>query len=165
MVDNNSTVANKIMRVVAWLIWAIFVKNIIGYIAAPFIAESNPSEPIDTINLVIYGLLGATLVATGITFLIRHFAIMKPFKKGTYNPQNKFSRYLIVGIVAWFISNVITLYGTVVYFMSGIIWPHYIFSAVGAFLLLYHCPRLGPFNNNLASNSPESLTAATQPQE
>lgn len=165
MVDNNTTVANKILRVVAWLIWAIFVENIIGYISAPFYLESTPSLPIDTSNLVIYGLLAASFVATGITFLIRHFAIMKPFKKGTYNPNNKFFRYLIVGILCWFISNCIALYGTVVYFMSNIIWPHYIFSIVGALLLLYHSPRLSPFNNNLSGNEPESFTVVTQPQE
>jgi hypothetical protein len=152
MVENKQPVRNRLLQIVAWFLWIIFAINLVSYIFAPFVSPSTSAEFYDWINIVIYSLLIAAIIEAGITFLIRHFAIIKPYKNGTYNPHQKFFRYLIVGILNWFIAASITLYGTILYYMSEILWPHYIFSTIGLFLILYHCPRLGPFKKEILHN-------------
>ncbi len=133
---------------VAWLLWAIFAFNAVVYLMAPFAEERTSTESYDWINILIFALMIAAFIEAAITFIIRYLFITKPYRKGTYSPNKKFARYFIVGFINWFISNSITLYGIILYYLSGFYWPYFLFGICGFGLLVYHSPRLGPFKEN-----------------
>lgn len=128
---------------VAWITWSIIFLIAIRNFSVPFITQK--AEPLQWSDQVLYAIIVFSLLETGITFLLRHFAIMKPFKNGRYNPNTQVARFFIIGILNWIISNSIVFYGTMTYCIYGTIWQHYFFGILGFALLVFHAPRLGPF--------------------
>lgn len=138
---------------IAWVVWALFFANSIKYFFTPYLKPATNIEQQDWINLLIYSLLIASVLEVGVTLLIRYFALLRPFKKGSYNPNKSFVRFFIVGLINWFCSNCIVLYGPIIYYISGFLWPHFVFSFIGFVLLFYHSPRLKPFSGTSISKN------------
>lgn len=130
---------------IAWVVWALFFINCVRYLISPFIEPRINAENYDWINLLMVSLFIAAMLEAGLTILIRYLAILRPYKRKTYNPHERFARFFIVCFINWFLGNSITLYGPIFYYMSGFLWAHFIFGTMGAFLLIYHSPRLKPF--------------------
>ncbi len=143
----------------AWAVWASFALNSVRYILIPFVEPATNIQAKDWIQMLIFLLIIVSVLEAGVTILIRYFAIVKPYRRGTYNPHDRFARYFIVGAVNWLISNTVVHYGTILYYMSGIYWPHCLLSSMGIALLLYHTPRLGPFTKEAGQK--EAIEAAS----
>lgn len=134
---------------VAWVIWALFFINCVRYLISPYVEPRTSTENYDWTNLLMASLFAVAIIEAGITVLIRYLAILRPYKRETYNPHDRFARFFIVCFVNWFLANSITLYGPILYYMSGFLWVHFIFGSMGVFLLIYHSPRLKPFRHPL----------------
>ncbi len=133
---------------IAWVVWTLFFINSFKYIISPFVEPMANIKTYDWIQPLIISLIIATLIEAAVTILIRYFLLIRPYKNGTYDPKKKFTRFFIVGIIIWLCSNGICIYGPIIYFMSGLYWPHIIFGIIGTTLLIYHSPRMKPFVNN-----------------
>ncbi len=144
----NKRSTTRIYHISAWIIWGLLLFTSLEYISGPFIYPvSNPESEI-YFKLFITVLIIFALLEAIITILVRYFFIIRPYKKGTYDPNVKFTRYFVVGVISWVCSSAICFYGPITYQMFGLYWPHIIFGIIGVFLLLYHSPRMGPFKQN-----------------
>jgi len=131
---------------IAWGIWFLFFTICLGYLLSPFISPRTAAENFDWIYILIATLFIVAVLEAGITILIRYLAVSRPYKRGTYNPNDRFARFFIVCFINWFLANSITVYGLILYYMSGFLWVYFIFGTMGTILLIYHSPRLKPFN-------------------
>ena len=141
---------NVILRIVAWSIWLFFLILSITYIPGAKEALEQDQANIYTEEwfLFIAIVLGIVSVLEGsLTIALRHYALIKPAQKGTYNIQSVGGsiRFTIVNTINWFIAASLPAYGLVLYIMSGKIVFLYGFSLVGIILLIFHAPRLTPF--------------------
>lgn len=136
---------------IAWLIWSLFSVNCGIYIMAPFV-DSKIKVDLSSqswFKYFILALIVASILEALLTIIIRYYAITRPYKRGRYNPHDSFARFFITAILNWIICNSIALYGTILYYMSGIYWTHILFASIGAVLLIYHSPRLGKFEGKV----------------
>lgn len=138
----------KKFSLLAWTIWFFVFFISLGDVALPFISPRTSTNSYDWAFQLNCGLIFFSVVSSGITILIRHYAIMKPYKNGSYNPLNNHVRFIIVGVLNWMISSLIIFYGTLTYYLTGIMWQYFILSALGFSLLLFHSPRLGSFKKD-----------------
>jgi hypothetical protein len=140
----------RIKYLSAWLVWFGIAVYAAASVVAPFRSNAVSTKSDVWMPLFIYVLIFIAFLEAGISFLIRYYAITKPYRKGIYNPQDKFFRYYVVGMINWSISDSIIIYGNVTHYAFGIIWPYYLFIILGFLLLLFHSPRLSPFKKEIA---------------
>lgn len=132
-------------KYIAWFLWFLFVANALSDFSGPFLNSNEHISKSDYNKYVAYFLILFALLESGVTFLIRYLALTRPAKKGSYSPYDWPFRFLIVGVINWICSGSIVLYGPVVYYMSGLVWPVIFFGSLGFLLFLFHSPRLGQF--------------------
>lgn len=135
----------KNFKYIAWFFWFIFFINALLRIYSPFVSSTENIQKADYLDMLIPALIIAALIEAIGTILIRYFALIRPSKKGTYNPYFGPLRFFLVGIINWILSGGIVVYGTVIFFLSGETWPVLLFGVTGILLLIFHSPRLGPF--------------------
>ena len=143
----------RIVIFIAWLIWIFHVYIVLfgGLYPLGHIPFINPEETIQpehqniNIAMISTAFIVVALIEGLITIALRHYALIKPSRKGTYTPYSGPLRFLIVGFLNWTFSTAIVLYGTLLHFMTGDKWPLLLFGAIGLPLLLYHIPRVGLF--------------------
>lgn len=140
-------------KYIAWILWVVFLANSLTYFSAPFLESTEKHQSAEYLKLFIIILVGIALIESGVTILIRHFAIIRPYKKGSYSPYQGPFRFLMVGLINWIFAESVVIYGTVVFLMSGRIWPVWFFGCLGIALLIYHSPRLGCFSPTTAMGS------------
>lgn len=138
----------KSYKYIAWFVWVIFLINALRNIANPFINPLVSFEKPTWVNMLNFFLIIVSLVEGGLTIIIRYLALIRPFKKGSYSPYKGPLRFLFVGIINWICSVGMVICGTVIYSLSGEIWPVIFFGCLGLALLIYHSPRLGPFKDS-----------------
>ncbi len=138
----------KVFQILSWLIWAIMIISIFGYV---FVAlnEFSPSvESQEHLSVLIIALFVFTIIEVGITIVIRHFILIKPCKVGKRDAKSLkgLSIIFIVSIVLWILSESIAIYGVVLFFMTNRAIYLILFALIGASMMVYHSPRLKPFN-------------------
>lgn len=134
------------IRYIAWFLWLIILANSLTFFSSPFLKNAEKIQNADYLKLLFIILVAIAIIESGVTILIRHFAIIRPFKRGTYSPYLRPFRFLIVGLINWIFAESIVIYGTVCFFMSGQIWPVLFFGCLGIATLIYHIPRLSRFS-------------------
>ena len=146
-------------KYVAWFFWCFFIFNSLVDLCFPLIIPKQDIHIVDHIRLIISSLAVVALIEAGITVLLRYFALIRPAKKGTYHPHGGPFRFLIVSLVNWAFAESIAIYGAVTYYMSGQVWPTLLFGGIGLVLLLFHSPRLKPFDME-PSTGPDAVDAS-----
>ena len=146
-------------KYIAWFVWFLFVANALSDVSGPFLNSNENISKSDYNKYIGYFLILFALLESGVTLLVRHLALTRPARKGSYSPYDRPFRFLIVGIINWICSGSIVLYGPVVYYMSGLVWPVLFFGALGFLLFLYHSPRLGQFR--IASKESSNIMDAS----
>lgn len=135
---------NRYLRIFAWIFWSLYFSTALIYIRETSNAMINP-ESHEWITLLKYPMIFGACLSTCLSFLVRHFLIIKPYKKGLYNPHNNFLSYFFIGIMNLVLSYSIVYLGMMTYLLGGDKWVFYILSIWGLTLLIFHSPRLGPF--------------------
>ena len=141
-------------KYIAWFLWVLIIANALTDFLGPFLNSEKQVNKSDYNNLVTYFLVFFALIECVVTVLIRYFALIRPAKKGTCSPFKDPFRFLLVGVINWLCAGSIVLYGPIVFYMSGQVWPVILFGCFGIFLFLFHSPRLGQFKYEL-NGSPD----------
>ncbi len=149
-------------KYIAWFFWSIFLFNALTYFYHPFIASEENIQKSDHVNILSISLTIVALIEAAATIFLRYFALIRPWKKGTYSPCSGPVRFLLVGFVNWACSNSIIIYGLVLYYMSGETKLLFFFGPIGMVLLFFHSPRLGPFKKKVNSETDNVDTSLSQ---
>lgn len=139
-----------ILRVIAWAVWLFFLYVTISYIPGTKEALELSPANIETstwFSKFAIVIIIVAIIEAGLTLLLRHFALIKPVQKGTYNIESIGGsiRFLFVNILIWFIAETLPVYGLILYIISEQIAFFYSFSIAGIILLIIHAPRLSPY--------------------
>ena len=89
---------------ISWFFWFVFLANSLTFFSTPFLKHSEKIQNADHLKLLFIILVGVAIIESGVTILIRYFAIIRPFRRGTYNPYQRPFRFLIVGLINWIFS-------------------------------------------------------------
>lgn len=102
----------------------------------------------DWVPMATYIWIFVAIIFSIITLLIRHFAVIKPYKNGEYNPHLNFARFFATTIVNLILSCSVVCLGMLSYSLGGEIWVLYFLSVLGFILFLFHSPRLSQFKKD-----------------
>lgn len=137
---------SNIIFMAAWLIWSVTMASAMILLVMPLFMPAEESRAFDGILMITLCLFLFALIKGGATVVIRRWALMRPFQSGIYTPQKGPIRFLIIHLFNWFCCESIMVYGLVIYYMSGLIWPVFLFGVLGVPLFFYHRPSLKPFS-------------------
>jgi hypothetical protein len=139
------------IRLVAWPLWIILLVTYLadavpvsGHLSdLPFgrrVLQSNDQATFE----IVLGI--AALIVAILTILLRHYLLIK-IKKGTISIgsfKGKI-RFVLIHLANWLISGIIVNIGILfAYEAKHTVWT-YVFFILYISLMLFHSPRLGPF--------------------
>lgn len=141
-----------ILKILMWSIWCLFFVSIVFYIPGTKAAFKLSPTDIDSDWFIIVAITISvlTLFEALLTIIVRHFILVRPSMRGTFNIQTFQGRmrFLLVSILNWIIVDSVAFYGVVLYVMSDRIEFMYSFGLVGLSLLIIHSPRFSPYQSN-----------------
>ena len=151
----------QVIASIAWFVWGIHAFCALAFLYVPLvhIPLVNPEAAFQhpdfqqSLTLLVVGLIAVALTEVLITIALRHYALVRPARKGTFSPDRNPVRFLVVCIITWLISVAIVFYGAVIYYVSGDKWPLLLFGAIGLALLVFHSPRFSAFEKREAVHS------------
>lgn len=147
--------SKKPFEYIAWFLWFIVLACIFSNLTIPLFKPVDKIQKTGYMKIFMISLICVALIQMGATILFRYYALIRPNKKGSYTPYQGPIRFVLVGLINWIFSESIAIYGIVVFFMSGQIWPVLFFGLLSIGLLIYHSPRIGQFDTipNTGSNA------------
>jgi hypothetical protein len=144
-----------LIRIVAWPIWIVLLITYLGYIgpASHQLSDHPFGEPIlrGSNQIAIEIVLGvAALIETAITLFLRRYLLRK-VKKGDISIDSLKGkiRYLLIHLGNWLIAGVIVNTGIIFAIEAKHTWLTYGFFVLYICLMLFHSPRLAPFQQQI----------------
>jgi len=139
-----------LLRIIVWPIWCLFLVSMVFYIQGIKTALEQSPVNIDSRDWFLMIAVAISIIAiieTLITVTIRHFALVRPAMRRTFNICSLSGgiRFLLVNLLNWLIAETVVVYGMVLYIMSDRIEFLYIFGFAGLSLLIFHAPRLSRY--------------------
>jgi hypothetical protein len=137
--------SKKPFEYIAWFLWFIVLASVFSNLTIPLFKPVDNIQKPGYMKIFMISLICVALIQSGATILFRYYALIRPNKKGSYTPYQGPIRFVLVGLINWIFADSIAIYGIVVFFISGQMWPVLFFGLLSIALLFYHCPRLGQF--------------------
>lgn len=150
---------NRLFRIFAWFFWSCYFLTAVIYVRETLNTVQS-SGSYESITLIKYPMIFGACLATCLSFLARHFLIIKPYKQGTFNPRSDFLKYFLITVLNLILSFSVIYLGIITYLLGGPSWVLYFLSALGFSLLIFHSPRLGPFTKDISPENKIEDTAA-----
>lgn len=100
----------------------------------------------DDYGILVISIITASLIEIIIYIIIRQFVLIRPFRRRKLTLLNKSGNilFVLVGLVNWFISCSIYMYGALLFMQTKQVEFLFIYSVIGIALMLFHMPRTGP---------------------
>lgn len=137
---------NMILKIISLVLWLFTIVTVISYIPMSIssLNQSNPTGNPDEMSILFIVLLFIiSMVEIFITIVIRHFALVRPAKRGTLKIDTLGGgiRFFLVHFLNWSFAESIAIYGMVLLFMYGKIWFLFVFCPISLGTLIFHAPR------------------------
>jgi hypothetical protein len=148
-----------LLRVIAWPVWAILLCSFMLYspILNSILGASSSFPAINMLDNVEFGykvaliilLVAVAAFEIGVTFLLRHYLLNKPFRNDKFRIETATGliRFMTVHVTNWLILCGLATEGVIFAFLTKQPYWSYPFFVAYLLFMILHSPRLAPYKS------------------